>query len=107
MFCRAGYDAARAREKRGGPPSGVIPCFAADKNLSFPTLMDTFWFALSCCLASKSILSLWFVLPDALITAKAGQLLGQLEKAWADGPGKPGSGMLGKTFKVEFELRLN
>ena len=24
VMCRAGYDAARAREKRGGPPSGVI-----------------------------------------------------------------------------------
>ena len=44
------------------------------------------------------------VLPEALITEKAGELLAQLEKAWADGPGKPGSGMPGKTFKVKPEL---
>ena len=42
--------------------------------------------------------------PEALISEKAAGLLGQLEKAWAGGPGKPGSG---KAVKVKFESRRN
>ena len=43
-------------------------------------------------------------MPDALVTGKASELLDKLEKAWTDGPGKSGSGMPGKTLKVEFKL---
>ena len=52
--------------------------------------------------------ALWssIYLPEALVTEKAADLLKQLENAWADGPGKPGSGMLGKTVKVKLYLEL-
>ena len=38
--------------------------------------------------------------PEALISEKAAGLLGQLEKAWAGGPGKPGSGKAVKATKA-------
>ena len=40
---------------------------------------------------------------EALITERAASLLEQLRKAWTDGPGKPDTGMLGKTIKVNFD----
>ena len=40
---------------------------------------------------------------EALITERAASLLEQLRKAWTDGPGKPDTGMLGKTIKMNFD----
>ena len=31
-ICRAGYDAAQARENRGGPPLGLIHCIGTNKK---------------------------------------------------------------------------
>ena len=44
---------------------------------------------------------------EALITERATSLLEKLRKAWTDGPGKPDTGMLGKTIKVNFVKLCN
>ena len=103
-MCRAGYDAARAREKRGGSPSGGYYCLVSMTLLSGYLKNRDPCLVIFCHFTFNAALWSSIYLPEALVTEKAADLLKQLESAWADGPGKPGSGMLGKTVKVKLYL---